>query len=806
MTKTKLILLSATPIILCLVAAFLFSVYSPPLDRQRVYRMGFGVNDPPLHSLGADGKPVGLAVSIVTEAARRKGIRLEWIQSATPGIPALEKGEADLWVLMADLPERESQVHFTAPYLVTEYCFLVPADSPWRRSSDLEGERISTLGFGIHQSRLSDILPQARMIYASSPLDAVQALAGGRADAAFLDQFNATALLMDGSLSWKVRLFSAPVPLTYLSLASTFEQSGVADEIREGIRTMSLDGSMEPLMDGRGFFPALNLDATESISTARRRERYMVIGMVSLVILLVCTVMLVLISRRRKARLEETERALLQSEKYYRTLLEVLPDTIYVISADAEHRLSVPVSGMDRSTDAVLRKLLEHSSHRTHLEAVLATGETVVAEEMVAEEKGEQRLLEYRLVPLRDEGGKITAVMGILRDQTLRKQADEQRANLEEQLRQSQRLETVGHLAGGVAHDFNNLLTIVLGHSQLMLGKMDAKHPFQNPIQAISKAALKGAALTRQLLTFSRQYEDKPKVISLNAVVREIEEMLRRLIGEHINVTVSLSPESCLILADKGQIEQVILNLALNSRDAMVKGGNLFIETSRNSITDDFAALCLSVPRGEYITLSVADTGCGMTKEVKERIFEPFFTTKAPGKGTGLGLSTVYGIVKQSGGSINVHSSVGMGTSFRVFFPAVEGAPDPEPLVTGDIPLEGTETILLVEDEADVRKLVSEILEQYGYRVLDAPRGKDAIELARYYGGRIDLLLTDMVLPEMNGLEIIREVRAILPEIKVLRMSGYSDLIGRQIDTTPFIQKPFTADKLLKQLRLILNG
>ena len=386
-----------------------------------------------------------------------------------------------------------------------------------------------------------------------------------------------------------------------------------------------------------------------------------------------------------------------------------------------------------------------------------------------------------------------------------------ERKNLENQFRQAQKLEMIGQLAGGVAHDFNNLLTVVLGYSAMILSRIDQNHPFRSALEQISAAANRATGLTRQLLTFSRQNQGAPTDLPLDALVLSISNMLQRLIGEQIEMIVSADAEKGFIHADTVLIEQVIVNLAVNARDAMPEGGQLVIETSCITVSDEFACLCLSVPLGAYVSLQVTDTGTGMTQEVQARLFEPFFTTKEPGKGTGLGLSTVYGIVKQSGGSIAVHSSPGIGTTLRILFPAVgvmehPMAPEPEEISVG-----GTETLLLVEDQTAVRNYIGEVLKEHGYRVLNAANGMEAIEVSGHYGGLIDLLLTDIVMPGMSASELIAQFLALRPGTPVLRMSGYPGRLGAQLGGrlehgTPYLQKPFTPQVLLARIRNLLDA
>ncbi len=379
----------------------------------------------------------------------------------------------------------------------------------------------------------------------------------------------------------------------------------------------------------------------------------------------------------------------------------------------------------------------------------------------------------------------------------------------EEQLRQSQKMEAVGQLAGGIAHDFNNLLTAITGYSQLTLRGLHPQDPLRGNIEEIKKAGDRAASLTRQLLAFSRKQVLQPKVLDLNAVVSEIEKMLQRLIGENIELRTVLAPELGSIRGDPGQIEQVIMNLAVNARDAMENGGKLTIETQNVCLDEAFSQHLAAIP-GSYVMLAVCDTGIGMDEQTQKRIFDPFFTTKELGKGTGLGLSTVYGIVKQSGGNIWIHSEVGQGTIFKIYLPRVEEEVE-EYKITQESPeaLQGRETILLAEDEDIVRHLVRDLLKSSGYQVLEAANGGAALLLCERHPGPIQLMITDVVMPEMSGRELKDRLAHIRPEMKVLFMSGYTDdtIVRHGIleSEIAFLQKPFTPNALALKVREVLD-
>ena len=381
---------------------------------------------------------------------------------------------------------------------------------------------------------------------------------------------------------------------------------------------------------------------------------------------------------------------------------------------------------------------------------------------------------------------------------------------LEEELSQSRKMDAIGQLAGGVAHDFNNLLTVIMSYSSLLLGDIEPTDPRRQDVQEISDAAERAAALTGQLLAFSRKQVMHTRPISVNTVVAGLEKMLRRLIGEDIELVISLGDLLHLVNADPGQLEQVIINLAVNARDAMHNGGKLRITTSNAVLPADSRGKRAEPSANGHVMVEVKDNGVGMTREIQQRIFEPFFTTKEQGKGTGLGLATVYGIVTQSGGEVRLHSELNRGTTFRIFFPALATAVESVPAVaeTHNVP-RGDETVLIVEDDAALRALAARVLESTGYKVLLARNGVEALALCAGYDGRIDLVASDVVMPEMSGRPLVEKLAETRAETRVLFMSGYTDddvmrrgvLDGR----TAFIQKPFTAIQFATKVRDVLD-
>ena len=454
-----------------------------------------------------------------------------------------------------------------------------------------------------------------------------------------------------------------------------------------------------------------------------------------------------------------------------------------------------------------------HEAHQQGMARFLQTGDARVigrTVELVGQKKeGTEFPLELSLAPWKARGD--TFFTGIIRDITARKQAEKALKESEAQFRQAQKMESVGQLAGGIAHDFNNLLTVINSYSDMLLFETVLSSPLQHTgLTAIREAGQDAATLTQQLLAFSRQQVLEPKVLDLNVIVPKTMKLVRRLIGENITLTVCLNSNLGQVSADPGQIEQVIMNLAVNARDAMPQGGQLTIETTNVELDDTSLSNQDSVSPGPYVMLAIRDSGCGMDVDTQARMFDPFFTTKDLGRGTGLGLSTVYGIVKQSGGHLDVSSEVGQGSIFRVYLPRAEDeAQVSEPAPARPEALRGTETILLVEDEEMVRAVGQDILQRHGYTILAAREAMEALQLAEKHQGPIHLLFTDMMMPGLSGPELAERLAFIRPETKVLHTSGYLDRWRTQHHSkalsTAFLQKPYTPETLTHKIREVLG-
>lgn len=517
-------------------------------------------------------------------------------------------------------------------------------------------------------------------------------------------------------------------------------------------------------------------------------------------------------------RIEAARSELSNSEKRYRVLIEQAPDAIVVYDADLNRFLEANTSAeklFGRSHDELLRtdpqslysaqQVAQKEKGGGILEDVQTTlsGEAVAFERKILRADGEQRICSVRVVNLPDENRRL--VRASLIDITERKRLEQEQKKLQVKLAQSQRLESVGALAGGVAHDYNNMLGVIIGYTELALSTVDPQQQLHEDLQEIHKAAIRSAEVTRQLLTFARQQNIVPMVIDLNETVTGMFNMLRRLIGEDIDISWLPEPDLWPVKMDPSQIDQMIANLCINARDAIAGVGKIIIETGKVSFDEVYSAENTGVIAGDFVLLAISDNGCGMDKEMLARIFEPFFTTKGVGQGTGLGLATVYGIVQQNNGFINVYSEPGQGTTFKVYLPRCQGTTgQPQRKGTPGAAGRGQETVLLVEDEEAIIIMTKVMLERQGYTVLQAATPSKAISLAESFPKEIHLLITDVVMPEMNGRELSERIQAFRPGIRCLFMSGYTaDVIANRgvlNEGVQFIQKPFSIENLVSKV------
>lgn len=506
-------------------------------------------------------------------------------------------------------------------------------------------------------------------------------------------------------------------------------------------------------------------------------------------------------------------RQLIEREELFRLITENAADMIAVIGSDGRRLYNSPsyervLGYSSEEMQQASGMELVHPEDRQQVEeaaqSARGTGVGRRIEYRMRHKDGTWRFLESTASAIEDADGKPGTLVIVNRDIT-------DRRGLEEQFRQSQKMEAVGRLSGGIAHDFNNILGVIIGYGEILEERMEANDPLVGCVQEILGAGRRAASLTRQLLAFSRQQVLEPKVVDLNGIIADTEKMLGRLIGENVELCTVLDSTLPTVKADQGQIEQVMLNLCVNARDAMPSGGKVTVKTE-NVLVDEVVARQYSYPfkPGPYVLVTVTDTGVGMDAATQAHIFEPFFTTKEKGKGTGLGLATVYGVVKQSDGYIEVHSELGVGTTFKIYLPRVDEPLDPEKDSPGATPsLHGDETVLLVEDEDSLRTLTYQVLKLLGYTVLKASSGAEACRVSAEHRGTIDLVLTDVIMPGMNGPALTQQLGTSRPEIKVLYMSGHTgQAVGHGVlpAGSNFLPKPFTRDNLAHKVREALGA
>jgi len=779
---------------------------------QTTWRIGYE-NNPPNMMVNADGTLTGLAIDVVREAAARAGLRLEWIRYEGGGSALLE-GRADLWPLMADLPERHRNLHLTDPWLQTHYMLLYRAGAE-KPSSHFQG-RIGHNAQPLHARLVAGSYPQAVPIPYASREALIQGLCAGQVDAGWLEERGASRLLSGSGGAAPCALESEAVNnlLVQFSLASTKSRgpAAAADRIREQIGEMAQDGSLALNLSRYANNGVHDATAAYGLAQARQRTRFLEILAWTLTLLLAT---LLWQNRQLRAARRQVERSgalLKSSEARFRTLLEHAADMIVTI--DGAGRLgyvspSCPhVLGWE-SQDLVGKEFQEwlDPAERESFQAAIhgLPPPTALPSKMSLRLLHQDRSYRsfqamVRRLPGGDGG---EGVLINARDVT-------SEMRLQEELQQSQKMDAMGRLAAGIAHDFNNLLTVINGYSNMLVRRSRPDDPAAAKLQEISKAGQKAAGLTQQLLAFSRKQLIAPQVVDLNAVVEEMLEMLGSMMGEDISIAAIPGRALGTVSVDPGQMHQVIMNLAVNARDAMPAGGKLLIETRNVDLGADCAGQHPEVKPGAYVLLAVTDTGTGMDAVTLRSIFEPFFTTKGKRRGTGLGLATVHGIVRQNGGWIWVYSEPDQGTTFKIYFPR-QDAP-PETAVSEKAAPQSRQaagqTILVVEDQAAVRFLMRDVLREKGYRLLEAINGEEALRVASGAGG-IDLLLIDMVLPDMNGPQVAERIESLKSGIKVLYTSGYTEsaLVHRGALKPGFqyLAKPFSPESLALKVRDILG-
>ncbi len=895
-----------------------------PTPPQRPLRIGFEDN-PPFQTRTANGY-AGLTVETVREAAKRAGIKLEWVETGKSSEESLRHNLVDLWPLVVDLPERRKYMHFARPWMHSSYVLLFREGTP-PVGSGFTG-KIAVFGIPLHSRVLHERFPKALVVETLASHGVMTQVCTGAVAAGFFEMRVAHSELRDSPpecASALLRLQTLPDMRMQAGVASTFETAWAADRIQQEIANMFRDGALAVLIAKYSYFGLDDTWASYEEMEAEGRKLWLIWLAVGLSF--VAGVVLWQASSLRQRK--RAEAALRESEERFRNMADTAPVMIWVSGenrqltffnktwlgftgrtmeqelgdgwiagvhpddlqnseetfrsafdarqnfqaeyrlrrADGEYR-SILCSGVPRfasegifagyigcdiditdlQSEERFRQLAENidqvfwmldldtgqvlyispsfenvwgcsvASYRdrdwlvqtVHAEdrgRFVAFRENTKAEPVeetyrIVRPDGAVRWIHDRAFLVCDPEGKTYRVAGIAEDVTTHRE-------LEEELRQAQKMEAIGRLAGGVAHDFNNLLTVIGGYAKMLFDGAHDADPTRAKLEQILSASNRASVLTGQLLAISRRQVLQPRLVNVNNLLANMGSLLRRIIGEHIDIETALDPELSWIKVDPHQLEQVVMNLAANARDAMPDAGRLRIETGMAHVAEkqgeddgNGAAKC--------VRLRISDTGCGMDDRTRERAFEPFFTTKGVGKGTGLGLSTVYGFVHQNQGTIHIWSEPGQGTIFDLYFPAVTGKePEIDRPVAQPRQTAATATVLVAEDESAVRGLVKQTLEQLGYTILEATDGYEALRIIEQGNSEIHLLLTDVIMPLMNGRELAKRLQSIRPAVRILYMSGYTDEVlafhGIDQPEIDFIQKPFTPSELVGKVELALS-
>ncbi len=788
----------------------------------RTVRVGLYENEPKIYT-DQNGRPAGLFIDLLRQIATReewtlKYVRCEWSQC----LVELGNGRIDLMPDVAFSAERDKIYDFHRTPVVKSWSRIYARPGAHISNlRDLNGRRVAVLGGSIQQTELGRNMRgfgfRLKVIPAKSYKEAFRLTADGSADAAIANNFFGDFFYRKYGLTATSILFN--MATLYYATAQ-----GRNADLLKAIDQYLNRWHMQPQSP---YYTAL-LHWTERLekkpASTVPRFVYWVIGAITGLLVAVFGVVVLLRAqvRSRTRHLEQALEIEKESEKRFRRLAEewqttfdATVDVIWVL--DAEQRIVRSNRAGERAFNCPVAEMIGKHSYEIALKSTESPPgspfrkmrETLRRESL--EMQIGERWFNVTVDPILDTDSNLVGAVSILHDITERRQAREERVRLETQLIQAQRIEAVGRLAGGVAHDFNNMLSIILGYGELLLARLQSQDPSRGDVEAIVDAGKRSAVLTRALLAFSRQQTLQPEILDLELVLKGIEKMLRSLIREDIELKLVFPPDLAPVMVDRSQIEQVIMNLVINARDAMPQGGELIIETKNATMDRTYAASHPGLVSGDYVMLAVTDTGCGMEKEILGKVFEPFFTTKEKGKGTGLGLATAYGIVKQSGGYIYAYSEPGMGTTFKIYLPRADRRSDVKSAKSGEeVRRGGDEHILVVEDEAALRKLLEEMLVNLGYRVTVAASGSEALLMMEKMELEPDLLLTDVVMPGMDGSVLVERLRQRHPALRVLFMSGYTaNAVLREGVLEPgtlFVEKPIDLSALSTRIREAMGG
>lgn len=783
-----------------------FAAMELPTNRRII--IGGDHNFPPYEYLDENGKPTGFNVDLIKAIAREMNLDIEirlgpWAEIRED----LFKGKIDAIQGMLYSPERDLLFDFTPPHSIISYVSVIRngEGTPPSSLSELIGKRIVAQRGDIMHDFIKEngLEEQAQLV--ESQEDALQELADGKYDCALVSL--RAALYWIERHGWKnLTVGRKPLKTSDYCFAVNQSQKALLSQLNEGLNVIAKTGEYRQIYEKwMGIYDLKDLKIIIIL-------RYIAIVIIALLTLLFISFFWSW-SLRKQVSIRTSE--LYESERQKELILNSTDELITYYDTNLRiiwsNRLATESFG--KNPKEVIGKHcyeLWHQRHEPCVECPVLKALHDKSPREAINQTSDGRYWHMHGYPIFDKNGQVVALAEFTRDITEKKKMEEEHEKLQAQLLQAQKMESVGRLAGGVAHDFNNMLQVILGHAELALNQVDSSHPIHSDLIEIYKAAERSANLTRQLLAFARKQIITPKILDLNKTIEGILKMLHRLIGEDIELIWLPKKEIWPINIDPSQVDQILTNLCINARDAITGNGKITIETDNVIIDEEYCIHHIGFLPGEYVLLAVSDDGHGMDQETLNNLFEPFFTTKAFGKGIGLGMSTVYGIVKQNSGFINVYSEPGKGTTIKIYLPRFRSKSEPIQDKTQESPVvQGKETILVVEDNTAILKMTAKILENQGYRVLTARDPKEALTITQQASNNIHLVITDVVMPDMSGPTLVDKLRLLFPDIKVIFTSGYTvNVIAHQgvLDKgVHFIQKPFSSKDLLSEIRKVLD-
>lgn len=779
----------------------------------RVVRVG-AFNYYPAIFRDNDGVVKGFYVDALADIAQKENIRFEYVYGSwNEGLERIKSGEVDVLTSVAYTADRAEFLDYTVTPLLTVWGELyTPLSSGIDGIREVKGKKIAVMKADYNARNFMELVQKFHISceFVEMPGfdDVFKAVASGTADAGVVNNTFGVARQTEYGLRSTGVVFN-PFDI-FFAVAKGKNQPLLA--LLESNLASWRQQADSPYNKARHKW--LHPERTVHVIPSWVVPAIVACALLALVAFVFVVILKKQVRKKTASIVESAEKYKALSDRLD-AILTAVPDIIMEIDVNRVYTWA-NIAGRHFFGDDVVGKEAayyfagEQETYQKTQPVLDGSEQVIYVESWQRRKDGEIRLLGWWCKALLDEEGRVTGGLSTARDITESRLAEDERVKLEGQLHQAQKLESIGRLAGGIAHDFNNMLSVILGHAEITLMRIDPNQPVYTSLKEISRAAERSADLTRQLLSFARKQPVAPKVIDLNDSLAGLFSMLQRLIGENIHIAWEPGPNLWPVMMDSSQIDQIMANLCVNARDAITDLGTLSIATENSSIEVNYSKASYVSP-GDYVRILVSDTGKGMDEETLEHIFEPFFTTKGIGEGTGLGLATVYGIVKQNNGFINVWSEPGAGTTFTIYLPRYEGTAEQEVEKSGvNLLQQGRETILLVEDEPAILEMTAMILTELGYNVLKAVTASDAISMAREHGKEIDLLMSDVIMPEMNGRDLANNLHSSYPKMKRLFMSGYTaDIIsshGVLAEGVHFIQKPFQLKVLADKVREVLDG